>query len=165
MKILPSEQLTFRTNLSKTEIIQKISENVALVPKQVFGLRKKDFSKVFEGTIEKDGFKISRTINYRNSFLPLIHGQIAEKNTHSEVKVQMTLQPFVKIFISFWLGAVALGLLAILIASVSENKFEPAFAIPLLMLAGGFALTHLAFRYEYKKSRLELKKLFGAAIS
>jgi len=165
MKILPSEQLTFRSNLSKTDIIQKISENAAVVPKQIFALRNKDFSKIFEGIIEKDGFKISRTINYRNSFLPLIQGKIVEKSTHSDINVQMTLQPFVKVFISFWLGAVALALVSILIVAISENRFEPTIVIPLLMLIGGFSMTQLAFKYEYKKSKQELEKLFGAALS
>ena len=45
----------------------------------------------FTGAVSEDGFRISRTISYRNSFLPLIEGRLRATPQGSEVRLLMRL--------------------------------------------------------------------------
>ena len=77
MNFLPHENLTYKTHLSKKEIIRRLRYETE--PKQlirigsIFGRHKE-----YEGTINENSFEISRIISYRNSFLPRIKGEIEE---------------------------------------------------------------------------------------
>ena len=54
----------------------------------------------FTGTVNADGFRIMRTISYRNSFLPLIEGRLRATPHGSEVRLRMRLIYPVLVFIA-----------------------------------------------------------------
>ena len=72
MILLPYESYYLITPLTKSEIVKRLLENTD--PKSpVFFNWKNKSSKPYEGVISDNGFKIARRIEYRNSFLPIIH--------------------------------------------------------------------------------------------
>lgn len=102
-----------------------------------------------------------RNINYRNSFLPKINGEITNGFTGAKVKVEMKLLLFVKIFIIIWLSGVSIACVGVLYSTLSESKFDfSVFTfIPFVMLLFGFAMTIIAFKYESKKKYNRIRRI------
>ncbi|WP_375560022.1 hypothetical protein ACE193_20235 [Bernardetia sp. OM2101] len=98
MLLLPYEELTYKTHLSKDEILKRLSnetESKQLIRiGSIFGGHKE-----YEGTINENSFEISRIISYRNSFLPRIKGEIEERKEATFVHIKMSLSTWVMIFL------------------------------------------------------------------
>jgi hypothetical protein len=100
----------------------------------------------FEGTVDGDRFRATRMIGYRNSFLPVIHGQVRTRGSGSVITLTMRLHISVMIFMVIWLGGV--GTIA---ASTSA-------LIPLGMFLVGIALPAVGFYPEAFKARDILRR-------
>jgi hypothetical protein len=158
-KYLPLENCVITTNISTLEILKRLSDNIE--PKQGFNLIPIDtrkYTKPYTGHINGLTFTISRTINYGNSFSPIITGNLETFSGRTEIKLKMRMVGFVAVFISFWLGAIGLVCLGIIIAGLSRLKqisqtgFSPMVLIPFGMFVFGVFLVLLPFKYESKKS-------------
>lgn len=161
MKYLPFEKLTFETDLSEDEVKARLLHNVE--EKKYFRFGKKG-NKPYEGYLNGNRFEINRIITYRNSFLPLIKGQIIENNIGTQIQVKMSLYLFVFIFMIFWCGVVGLAFIALFIAAIINNNFQAFILIPLGMFIFGYLLTMIAFKAESSKSKKDLKKILKATI-
>ncbi|MBC9909990.1 hypothetical protein [Chitinophaga varians] len=166
MKLLPIERYTLLTKLSPEEIKKLLDANV--VPKSKgfqlkFGWSKPAGGKPYEGVVKNNGFEISRIIDYRNSFLPVITGDVSHEIVHTAVRIKMTLSIVVAVFMTFWMGGVIIGFVGCLIAMIdgfrSGSKFEPLLLIPFGMLIFGYLMVKLAFQTEVSKSRKFLREL------
>ncbi len=167
-KYLPIENYTLITKLSVEEIMQRLTQNVE--PRKnvrMHGFGRKSL-KPYEGEITTNSFKISRIIDSRNSFLPMITGNISSFLGKTEIKIKMQPATFVLIFISLWLGIVGivcLGMAAVALAQISKiftKDFSPMTFIPFAMFIFGCLLTHFAFKSESKKSKQFLERIFEA---
>jgi hypothetical protein len=166
MNFLPVENLTFKTTLSQVEVINRLKENIEPEKALRFGLFRKDSSKPYEGYLTEKYFNIKRIIGYRNSFLPRINGSIKSENRGTNIKVKMQLQTLVKVFLGIWCLGVGIGFMAILISTISKNKFEPVIFIPLGMLLFAYLLTLVGFKAESSKSINDLERIIdGRRIS
>jgi hypothetical protein len=57
----------------------------------------------YEGTVSETGFKISRIIHYRNSFLPVIRGRFEPQvDGTTAIHIHMGVHTFVIAFLGFW---------------------------------------------------------------
>jgi len=165
-KYLPFENYTLTSKLPVEEIKRRLADNIE--PKK--NLRFPGFNKIsnrpYEGQILADTFTISRIINYRNSFLPIITGRISTFLGKTQINVRMRPVTFVLIFMSFWLGAVGLVCLGIILTGVIQFKrilqsgFSPMILIPFGMFLFGCLLITLAFKAESKRSKEFLERLF-----
>jgi hypothetical protein len=99
----------------------------------------------FEGTVDGDRFRATRMIGYRNSFLPVIHGQVRTRGSGSVITLTMRLHIFVMIFMTIWLGA------AMFATSTSG-------LLPLGMFLVGIALPAVGFYPEAFKARDILRR-------
>jgi hypothetical protein len=63
----------------------------------------------FEGVVTRDGFKIRRQINYRNSLRPNLYGRFEEPARGTVIRVQMIMHPLVIAFGVFWICGVGLA--------------------------------------------------------
>jgi hypothetical protein len=168
-KYLPFENYNLTTKLSNDDILKLIGENIQ--PKRAFSLKNLsyNYTKPYTGEVSKNSFKMSRNINYRNSFLPFITGKITSFLGETEVNIKMEPVSFVLIFMSVWLGVVGLVcigmfLMGILrIKEVLQNGFSPMLLIPFLMFGFGYALTYFSFKVESKKSKEFLAKLLDGS--
>ncbi|QJB31310.1 hypothetical protein HF324_07995 [Chitinophaga oryzae] len=166
MKFLPIERYTLLTKLSREEIKARLEANVE--PKSTrlqvrIGWSKPRTTKPYQGAVSTNGFYISRIINYRNSFLPEIRGEVSHEIVHTAVKIDMQVSWFVRVFMLFWFGAVVAGLVlcvgAIINGSRAGDKFDPFLLVPFPMLIFGYLLVRLSFQYEVNKSKKFLRDL------
>jgi hypothetical protein len=99
-KHLPFENDVLTTKIPTLEVLRRIADNVE--PRQGFTLssfNNRKYTKPYIGSIHGLSFTMSRNINYRNSFLPIITGHIETFPGKTQVRIKMQLVSFV--FISF----------------------------------------------------------------
>ncbi|NER36720.1 MAG: hypothetical protein F6J93_22510 [Oscillatoria sp. SIO1A7] len=152
-----NQRFTIHTSLSPAEVRAKLAEVVE--PRKTLRWRWSKSEKPYEGEIGEHSFKISRIINYRNSFLPQIAGRIQPNGAGSEVEITMNLKGLVIGFMLFWLGMVLQFGILFLAAMISEGKFEPAGLIPVGMFVFGCFMPFVGFVPEAKKSKQFLTEL------
>ena len=168
MKYLPYENLTYKTHLSKEEIVKRLSEET----QPNHWLLKKRFSfngkyKSYEGVINEDSFKISRVIiDYQNSFVPQIKGKIEEVNdSHNSKKtlihIKMRLYPFVIVFLSLFMALGSPIFITILAREIQNPSISnvPFFVSPLLIIIILVFICR-AFYSEGNKSKQFFENLF-----
>jgi len=161
MKYLPFESITYRTELPLEEVITRLRKNIK--EKKKFFDRSyhfDNFSQPYAGTLKENDFKISREINYRNSFLPVISGRVEQERKGTIISIKMRPHLAVLIFMVFWFSGVSIGALAFTLPVLTGGDFEGASLIPVGMLVFGYLLTTLGFKYESKKSRKFFEELF-----
>ena len=164
MKFLPYERLKINSALSSEEILKRL-DNV-IEPKRYFRLFGSG-TKPYQGSVEGSHFEISRSIGYRNSFLPMIKGDV--QSEMSGCSVYITMQPHILViaFMIFWLGGVGvifLGFLYSLVSPLTEpHTTDPSLAlIPGGMFVFGYALSLGGFKFESIKSKKFFRELFEA---
>lgn len=163
IKILPSKQITLHTDYTISQVKAILQDNLQKRNYSPFDMTKE---KLFEGYIKGDSFKISRVIHHRNSFLPMIHGDLRKSlGEGTDIVLAFRLHRAVLIFMCIWLGIVGLVALGSLFALVFVlNSFNGALLIPLGMFLFGLMLAPLGFEGEQKRAEKELISLFKAEI-
>src|SRR5919109_98213 len=117
MKFLPYERLQIHTALSSEEVLKRL-EN-AIEPKRYFRLFGAS-TKPYQGKVEGSHFEMSRIIGYRNSFLPMIKGDVQSETSGCSVYLTMHPHIVVTVFMIFWLGAVGFFFFSFLFSHVSQ---------------------------------------------
>lgn len=164
MKYLPAEDITYKTKLTATTLVQRLKDSIEPERAFRFGLFQRRETKPYQGKVVGNSFNISRIISYRNSFLPRISGSIENTSGGSLIKVKMRLHVAVIIFMCIWGGIVgAVGFL-FLSQAFGSTDFDPMTLIPLGMLVVFYVVIMLAFKYESNQSKADLQSLFEAEI-
>lgn len=81
MKFFPHEKLSIETTRTKEEIMRTVWFYTQ--PKEPLPTSKLKKRKPFYGTVSEDHFEIIPWIYYINSFLPVIYGQVMQKEKGS----------------------------------------------------------------------------------
>lgn len=166
MNLLPYHHLTINTPLTPAQVHQKLNE--VIEPKKLLRSRFSKDHKAYQGTLKDNKFEVSRIINYRNSFLPLISGKIEPDLGGSVINITMKPHIFVIIFMLIWLsttgGFFLLSIIAFLLGSGFAEITGPApwMAIvgPAFMFIFGYALFTGGFRFEANSSIKFFETLF-----
>lgn len=165
--LLPFDNFRLVTKLASAEVKSRIERSIE--PEQYFNLSLFNNRQMpYEGELIGDSFKISRVINYRNSFLPIIRGEIYEGIGQTEVVINMRPVVFVIIFMSVWLGVIGMVCLGAVILAIiqitrtSTISFSPLVLIPFFMFAFGCCLMLIPYKIESRKSKAFLKQLLEA---
>lgn len=169
-KYLPFENFTLTTKLTFEEINKRLENSIEEKKRTFFSFSRLNSLKPYEGFIKNNSFVMSRIIHYRNSFLPIISGEIVNINEHSTININISLTKFTKFFVGFWLGIVGLvclisllfGLLSI--NNILKHGFSPFALIPFGMFIFGFCLVYFGFKYESKISKTFLIDLLKGQI-
>ena len=165
MPLLPYQNIVYNTRLTREEILERL--NNAIEPKRGLSLsvfKKRPNRKDYEGQVDRNGFKIQRVIQYRNSFLPQITGTFQRGRTGNEVLVKLRLNTFVLVFICLWMGGIAVAGLSTVFAVSSTSGLGYFSLIPFGMLLFGYLLTTLAFSYEANKSKKDLQEILKGRV-
>ncbi|WP_445455086.1 hypothetical protein [Flavobacterium sp. HNIBRBA15423] len=167
-KILPFEKLVYRSTLPKDELLVHLQNEIEAEKPFSFRANKFIYSKPYIGKIYNDSFEIKRAINYRNSFLPQIKGEIKDDLNGSKITVKMNLIEIVKVFMIIWLSGVLVGCLVISYNLIFKNDLNSEgtyfMFTPFFMLLFGVVLVSLGFKVESKKSKKDLEKILKAKI-
>ena len=165
-KLLPIENLVFHSALNQETLLAQLQNKIETPKPFKFGVANNSYSKKYIGTIHNNRFEIKRVITYRNSFLPLIKGEIKNDNNGSEINVKMSLNKIVQVFMSIWLSVVSVACFGILFGLIFKNifKIEPSFfiLIPFFMLVFGVLMVSFGFKLESKKSIHDLEEILKA---
>lgn len=166
-KILPFEELMYHSKLTKEELFIHLQKEIEAEKSFGLGAIGYSYSKPYVGKVFNNRFEIKRVINYRNSFLPVIKGEIQDAVNGSKVKIKLNLTDFVKVFMIVWLGGVFLACIAVLINFIM-NGFDPETGfiifIPFGMLVFGIIMVSVGFKAESKKSKTDLEEILQARI-
>ncbi|MBZ5857738.1 hypothetical protein [Flavihumibacter profundi] len=163
--IFPFESYTLESKLSVEEIKRRISENLDPKKTPQFSFVRNESTKPYRGNISNDSFEIIRIINYRNSFLPTISGNINGFLGKTQIRIKMRPSIVIIVFMSLWLGLVGLICLFILIGGllqakqITQNGFSFGLLIPFIMFLFGWLLILFGFKSESKKSKEFLSTL------
>jgi hypothetical protein len=158
--LLPYQKLVFRSPLNREEITRRLSREVS-ERRWSFGLFERR-TELFEGTITGEGFKISRILRYRNSFVPVIQGHFAPSAKGVRVDVTLKLHPAVLAFSAFWLAITGLGLAITASQLLSTGQVGQETLVPPGMLGFFYLLVTLGFGFEARKACKLLSEIFEA---
>lgn len=147
---LPYHRFEIETRLTRQEALDALAAHVE--PENWFrvGWPNSKNDKRFEGTITPEGFRVRRVIGYRNSFLPVISGDVQAVGGMS--KVIITMRPFVFViaFCALWC-AIALSTL---------TSGAPAL-VGIAMLAFLYLMVMGGFWFEASKQEQTLREIFA----
>ncbi|MEG4120108.1 hypothetical protein QUA43_21900 [Microcoleus sp. N9_B4] len=148
---IPFETLTITTSLTFSEVVSRLDEVVT--PPKLFRITLPFGSppaKPYEGKISGKRFKINRIIIGRNSFIPIIEGDIHTQNFGCYIKIRMSLHKIVLGFMILWLWTTgSIGMFS-LFAWLVEPSVGPIFLPILGMFIFGWLLCLITFKIEAK---------------
>ena len=133
--------------MTETEIMTRLSEIVDL-KKSAFGVSNPDPAKQYVGKIDGRRFKIHRIIKGRNSFIPIIQGNIIDNLSTRSIEVKMRLHFMVILFL-LWVSGVIIYYL------IKLNRYTGLIFIGLLL-----GMTTFFFNQECNKSTKDLENAF-----
>jgi len=157
--LIPYIHLTLKTYLPAHEAEQRLAAHVE--PRKL-RWRLSHNHKFFTGTVENGRFNINRIIHYRNSFLPIIVGQIHDDLDTTRIEITMRLSylviAFMALFIPFW----AFASFDFLFSPESSNPTSFAAFFGFLVLFYGISM--IFYNYEVNKARQHLEEIFQVQI-
>jgi hypothetical protein len=153
MKIIPYEKFQIDSVLSAAEVLQQIEHRTG--EKKLFSFRP---SHEFSGHVNEREFEITKNISYRNSFLPVIEGDVEQLSTGARVTILMRLHFAVICFMIIWFTGVSIGCVAVL---THLDRFSMPMLIPFGMLIFGVLIVSGGFWFEASKQKLRLIELLS----
>lgn len=139
MNLYPSLQQTLVSAFTKDEVLKKMAAKTQLVDDE-FILENPEFN----GTITKDGFRISSVIRTAQNALPLAIGKVENTSMGSIIFLQMKLFPAAVLYLKFF------TLLCFLIAMVFLllSKLMLAGLVALLVALANYTILTLNFHQK-----------------
>jgi hypothetical protein len=107
----------------------------------------------FDGVVTESGFSVTRIMGYRNSFAPLVEGQVHESGRFSRIAV--TMRPSVIVL-------VLLGVFAVIFSTVFISMDREMVLAGVFMLALLYVMVLAGFWFEANKLEQTLRKIFQA---
>jgi len=152
INIFPHEKISYQTYFSDKEVMEKLEKSITM-------------DTIYTGECSDNKFKLTRNINYRNSFLPIIKGKIDSNQNSTIIDVNMQLHILVRIFMSIWVTGTLISCIVIIYTSISEEiTLDTHTFIPFFLFFFGIVFPYIGFKYESKKSIEHLKEIFEAEI-
>jgi hypothetical protein len=156
--LLPYQKLVIEVPCSREELTRRLAKEVT-GRKRNWG-RPEERAELFEGVVSDEGFEITRIIDYRNSFLPVIQGRFYPHVNGVRVEITMRLHVAVLIFSVFWLSMVGVSAVGAASHILATRSVDAATLIPLGMLLFFYLMSTIGFGVEAKKASNLLNKLF-----
>jgi Flp pilus assembly protein TadB len=146
---IPYQHFEIKTKLSQDATREKLADIVE--PRQL-GWRFSNDHKLFEGELDINTFKISRVIRYRNSFLPVLVGNIQDDLDSSSL--QITARPNWFVIILWPVLLIAFFFSTIISAEVTTV------GLILLFILFFYGVPTLFFNFELNKAKKLLDEQF-----
>jgi hypothetical protein len=165
MLLAPFERLTIETPLRPEEARQRVAE--VIEPRRMFRFFSGNH-KPYQGELNDYRFEVTRIIHYRNSFLPVIKGEIRPGLGGSVIDITMHPHIFVIVFMMIWFGiagSIFFGMFCTVLVTIWESKGENiegllGLLLPMGFLMFGYLLVMGGFKFEAVKSKTFFQELF-----
>jgi hypothetical protein len=156
--LIPFDRFVIHSPMSPTDALQALR---SVVEPGKFLRFSTAGAKAFQGTVDVSGFRITRIIGYRNSFLPVIVGTVTPAPGGSLVRIHMRMIVFVMLFCCVWLtGVVSIGGNLIWRTSWAQVQAQPICLMPVGMMLFFLVLVNGGFWLEARKQKRMLTSLF-----
>ncbi|AFY82769.1 hypothetical protein [Oscillatoria acuminata] len=126
--MLTCQRFTIKTGLKPYQVREKLMGIV----EPTCRIGETSSPPLYRGKINKDSFQISKIIyhrrsdRYRESFLPVLVGQIREHDSGSQIDIQVKMPPLFLVGIGIWL--MTMGREVWVSLMMLQNGFSPTFA-------------------------------------
>ncbi len=174
MFFIPYGHIPVKSKLRSDEIERRLTDQ--LEPPRIVSGMFRESHKYFQGSFENGEFKISRILNYRNSFRPVILGKLEPAFDHTDIELTLRLDYAVLAFMLFIFFSYIVGFLMpiftlylqpmVLGQNTEVLQYFPAgyWLRYLLSSLGGFSFFYLfimiPFNIEANKAIKYLDQLF-----
>lgn len=157
MNLLPFRKYILKSSYPSFVVAEKLSLETDI--RKFY--RKENPLKRFEGKVHRNDFNINRILNYRNSFYPIIIGEIiSEGNDKTTVKIFMRMTIYTNIFMFIWFLSSGIILMYVLNQQFENDKLEVEPLLwSLLFFLFGYVLMIVCFNYEASKSKKIITEL------
>jgi hypothetical protein len=135
--------IALRSDFGVEECLRRLSNTTDPPKLTLFSRSGYKGSKPVMAKIDGEKIKLWKRRYYRNGFAPFFFGTISPAGQGARIEGYFGMDPFVKVFMVFWLGFVLFVCGSVLIATLSHPfhaRDLPAFIIPPGMLIFGIAL-------------------------
>jgi len=165
--LIPYHKTTLYTLLSSDEVIERLNKFIQPHKSLWKRIKTRDFGHgnyLFNGKITGKTFQVERIINYRNSFLPEIKGNVVEDKIGTQINLVLKLKKIVYIFDVIWLAGLLLMSYFILYNFFISDKtdFKWLLLVLVMMILWKYLMTIFFYSKEAEKSLNLLKQLFEA---
>lgn len=152
MKLIPYHRFEILSALSQTEALQAIASRIE--ERKLFRITAMSAAndERLDGSVTGNRFNVTRIMGYRNSFAPVIGGEVNEGGSFSRIVITMRPSILVVIFLGFF-SAIFLSVFL----GFSEGA-SIALAAPVLVYAGLMA----GFWFEASRLEQTFRKIFQA---
>jgi hypothetical protein len=153
MRFLLFDKIVTITSKSPDDVVQSVASQCAVWDPFIFPNIIKE--RIF-GRVKSRGFQVIRSIDHRNSFLPVVSGQIEPCDGGS--KVTLTVRP--TIFVSILLIFVLFFCLSSMVSILCRNDIFGA-SIPLVVAVVSYLISWFLFWNEVPKILDILRDVIG----
>ncbi len=158
MWFIPYKQIAWDTRLKESEIRRRLNGYVAPVITYMVQVRLTD--KPFKGKITTNGFEMMRVVSSRNSWLPLVNGNIESTINGSCIKIKMRMHSIPLLFTLFFLGVTLLVGLSGILASIRTGVYKwQDILIPFGFFLFGYTYSTATFHSEASLVKEFMSKL------
>lgn len=113
----------------------------------------------FQGTVDESGFRMSRILNYQNSFVPVLRGAFEPAGSRTVIRVRMSIHSFVQLFLWVWLSFPA-WIVFLVARGPAQQDIRVVVTLCLVMIGFGLALAWGAFWFEVPRSKKLFEQVF-----
>lgn len=156
--LFPYKKLVFESPLSKEEVIQRLTSEVAQPRSGLRWLERR--TENFQGKVSEEGFQIRRIIRSRNSFLPIIYGRFSPSVPGVRIEVTMKVQTGVLVFSILWLGFVGGLAVFTLPKMLATGSIDSEGLVGWAMVLIFYLAVTISFGVEANKARKLLNRIF-----
>lgn len=152
VRLVPKYSESFVSTMDSRQVMQKLDAITRWVNFLDRTEESKDEAVLFNGSIKKDSFRISKKIDKADSFLPLIKGEVAPLAKGCLISLEYSFFPGTAFLLGFW-GIVSFVLTVVFLSVIQDWK------LALVSLVAGMANYGFAFWHFRRKVR-ESQALF-----
>ena len=149
------ETIKYQTDLNINEVINRLHKETGPVDFRPFGKKSK---KLFEGKVLERSFEISRNTSERNSFRPIVVGELFEENGITVIICRFQLFPAVKYFLIAFVSFIFLFLFIALLNFIFNESSILSIIFPMFMLIFCVLLALTGYNMEAPIIKNELVK-------
>jgi hypothetical protein len=161
MKLLPYEKFSLATTYKPVEVAALVLRETEQRPVNELNFDFNPSTRPYIGMLNGLCFKISRSIGYRNSFLPVINGNINPAENGSIVKIKMRLSHPVLIFTCLVLGTIVFVGVTFAFHQFKTGIFDSIILAPIGMFVFVYGLMMISFKLEANRSKLFFRRLLA----
>jgi hypothetical protein len=152
LKFFPYDSFTVETTSTVSLLVQTLQQHIGR--RQFWYSVWGKVEQEFEGTATEKGFKVSRIINYHNSFLPIMIGRFEEGPGSTRVIVRMRLHDYTLAMMSLIFVIMVYLVVGIMESGLQSNEaLLGTFGFPAVVLVVAYIMTIFGFSHEAEESR------------